>query len=261
MAAPGLGNYLFIDGNYLRRAYEDTMRQIFPANAVSQRTLNFPTIKKAAQASKVFYYDTVDGDKADADDRRQFIEFLNGLDGFHIREGTVSTREKKQKQVDVALAVECLTHAFHKNVWHVSLLAGDLDFKPLVDALVNLGIHVHVFYERKSGNRKLYRAADVGVPITLRTFWEWSTADFRAANPCPVVTINTELSSAQQQKKGEGTWKGRTIGLYEHAITNAWVIYCPARPRDDSLHVTFSNKETLLKYFDIDFGDVTWLEK
>ena len=55
MSAPGLGNYLFIDGNYLRRAYEDTMRQLFPGAAVDFGAFNFAGLKQIAQASKSFY--------------------------------------------------------------------------------------------------------------------------------------------------------------------------------------------------------------
>ena len=35
------------------------------------------------------------------------------------------------------IAVDMLTHPFDRNMERATLLAGDLDFKPLLDALVN----------------------------------------------------------------------------------------------------------------------------
>jgi uncharacterized LabA/DUF88 family protein len=125
---PDLSNYIFIDGNYLRRAYEDSMRTFFAD--VSLDHLAFPVMVRELGASKAFYYDVVDMDAPDSEKRREFLDRLNSYDGFHVREGSLGRDKKKQKQVDIALAVECLTHAFHKNVWHVNLLTGDLDFKP-----------------------------------------------------------------------------------------------------------------------------------
>jgi uncharacterized LabA/DUF88 family protein len=250
-----LNNYLFVDGNYLRRAYEDTMRQLFPQEAVSQRTIDFTAIKAAVTASKVFYYDTVDDDAPEAKDRRAFLEDLSSLDGFHIREGTLSRDKKRQKQVDVALAVECLTHAFRKNVWHVSLLAGDLDFKPLVDALVNLGTHVHVIYEPKSGNRKLYRAADVGWRVTIRQFWDWSTRDFQRLYPCP--TSSNETYHPRTPLLAVGVWKGRKVERYTQK-DGGHVIVSKSDGNNRALLVAGPNAARLEKYFTLMHGEITW---
>lgn len=146
---------------YLRYAYESTMKR-FAREDVSHTSLNLETVKDALRASKVFYYDAVDDEAEDVDARRAYLEHIQSLDGFHVREGTVrkskkrgkdkeneensdhETERKQQKRVDVQLAVECLMHAYTKNMWHASLIAGDLDFEPLVTALINLGTHVHV---------------------------------------------------------------------------------------------------------------------
>ncbi|MBD2254416.1 NYN domain-containing protein [Nostoc parmelioides] len=44
--------------------------------------------------------------------------------------------KKEQKEIDIMIAVDMLTHSFQKNMDEATLLAGDLDFKPLIDALV-----------------------------------------------------------------------------------------------------------------------------
>lgn len=257
MPAPALGNYLFIDGNYLRRAYEDTMRHLFPEADVSQRNINFPAIKQVAQASKFFYYDSVDEDAPDAAERRAFLDKLNSLDGFHIREGTLSRDKKRQKQVDVALAVECLTHAFQKNIWHVTLLAGDLDFRPLVDALIRMGIHVHVMYEPKSGARRLYRAADIALPITLRDFWGWSGQDFIRKYPAVNEVSNDDDHLGTHLIK-EGDSKGRPVQLWRRTDDETYKIFAPRQGVNQPFRVTMFELDRLQKYFELMYGPITW---
>ena len=108
-------NYAFIDGNYMRRAYEDTLRQILPE--ADHGNLDYGRLKMHVGASKVFFYDAVDDSASNAGDRREHLERIRSLEGFHVREGTLSSDKKRQKQVDVQLAVDCLTHAFNKNFW------------------------------------------------------------------------------------------------------------------------------------------------
>lgn len=255
-----LGNYLFIDGNYLRRAYEDTMRMFF--QNVSADNVDLESIKNSLGASKAFFYDSVDIDAPDADRRREYLEHIRSLDGFHVREGTISrAKRKQQKQVDVRVAVECLTHAFRKNVWHVSLLVGDLDFKPLVDALIDLGIHVHVVYEPKSGARPLYRAADVARPITLDQFWQWSSHQYRVDHPAPVDTtiITTDHPPGTVTLDYQGEWRGRQIRLYGTANHDLWVLWLMPHGDKRPLILRYPDKDRLLKYFILNFGgEVTW---
>jgi uncharacterized LabA/DUF88 family protein len=250
-------NYLFIDGNYLARAYEAAMRTFFP-NA-SYIDLDLTKLKAAVSASKVFFYDAIDEDLPDAAERRTRLEAISSLDGFHVREGSVSKRKKRkqQKQVDVRLAVECLTHAFNKNFWHVTLVAGDLDFKPLVDALVNLGIHVHVYYEKSSGNRVLFRAADAGQLMTLEDFWNWSCDDFRATNPLPSVRDNVTPSGNQIRT---GTWSGRTIHLFELVPPSQhyFAIWVGSHGKSKQFRVAHPDRARLEEYFALRFGTIEW---
>jgi hypothetical protein len=232
-------NYAFVDGNYVRRAYEDSLRPLFPD--ISHQHLDLTLLKAALQASKVFYYDAVDDDAPDAESRRDYLDLVSGLDGFHVRQGTLSHVKKRQKQVDVRLAVDALTHAFNKNVWHVTLVAGDLDFKPLVDALVNLGIHVHVHYEARSAAKNLYRAADVAVPIKIRDFFNWSTAEFRDSHSLPVVKDGQILHGSSTILK-EGMWQNRTVTLARATesgtrLTDKFALSIPAFKRHRALLV------------------------
>jgi uncharacterized LabA/DUF88 family protein len=68
--------------------------------------------------------------------KKQTDEFnaIRSLPGFHVRLGTLSGTGKRlrQKEVDVQLAVDMLTQAFAKNMNRATLIAGDLDFRPVV---------------------------------------------------------------------------------------------------------------------------------
>lgn len=244
-------NYLFIDGNYLRRAYEDSMRRFF--SDVHHRNLDFATIKQQVGASKAFYYDSVDDSLPDAVDRQQYLDEIRSLDGFHVRRGTITGQARKQKRVDVQLAVECLTHAHNKNIWHATLIAGDLDFEPLVSALISSGTHVHVFYERRSAARDLYHAADVASEITLETFWSWSSLRYRKTNPAPhfdntiygAGTLPQDVHTIPDQ----GTWNGRPVMFCTSISEGTCMLHFPRHDDAESMTFRFTDRERLEKYF------------
>jgi hypothetical protein len=107
--------------------------------------------------------------------------------GFHVKLGSLSgsSRKMRQKEVDILLAVEMLDHAFRKNMTSVALIAGDLDFAPLVESLVRLGTWVDVFYDPKSIAQGLLDAADRGIPLTFQHYYTMCALDFQSANSLP----------------------------------------------------------------------------
>ena len=253
-----INNYAFIDGNYLRRAYLDTMRKLFPE--VHYSDLDLEKVKHAAGASRVFYYDAIDEQADDASERTAYLDKLNELDGFHVRKGLItgSTNKKRQKGVDVQLAVECLTHAHNKTIWHATLFAGDLDFQPLVAQLVNIGVHVHVYYERRSGARKLYQSADVAVPIRIADFWDWSTHDFQNANALiktdfnvktpPFFVIERALWGSLEVTLLRNTTHGVYPGHAIHVTRNGATAFRYGDP----------SAERLKTFFELQHGHVEW---
>jgi uncharacterized LabA/DUF88 family protein len=60
-------------------------------------------------------------------------------------------KKRRQKEVDVLLAADMLTHGYDGNMDKAILIAGDLDFRRVVEALVRRGVFVEVWYEPKSG--------------------------------------------------------------------------------------------------------------
>jgi hypothetical protein len=58
------------------------------------------------------------------------------------------------------IAVDMLTHSFRRNMHQATLLTGDLDFKPLIDALVQEGMFVTLWYPPSTTSQELIAAAD-----------------------------------------------------------------------------------------------------
>ena len=63
---------------------------------------------------------------------KQTAEFnaIQPLPLFHVRHGSLTgeNRKRRQKKVDVQLAVDALEHAFRQNMSQMVLVAGDMDF-------------------------------------------------------------------------------------------------------------------------------------
>ncbi len=177
--------YAFIDGNYLEIEYAAVMKAVH----LDPGELDYGKLRGHLQASKLFYYDAVGEPSSlganptskQAQDHAaslvRYTEKVARLDriestpAFHVRYGTAQNRknlrrnpEQEQKEVDVLLAVEALMFAVRGNMTDVALISGDLDFRPVVDALVQLGIDVTVWSANR-GSVDLRRAADTFRPL------------------------------------------------------------------------------------------------
>jgi uncharacterized LabA/DUF88 family protein len=134
---------------------------------------------------KVFYYDALPSkhgaESQQAYDARleaakNLHDKIGALDRFHVYEGDTrrspSLRRQEQKKVDVMITVDMLTHAFRRNMQHCTLLTGDLDFKPLIDALVSDGMTVTLWYPPKRTSRELIAAADQRRQLDVRSLYD-----------------------------------------------------------------------------------------
>jgi len=177
--------YLFIDGGYLREIIRDFAKGVFGVDD--------PGIDLARIGNKfrrIFYYDCPPG-KADAQSLADFVERMDSikrLPGFHVFEGVVTGRRRTQKQVDVKIAVDMLFHTLSDNMDSATLLAGDQDFVPVLEALVRAGMYVSLLYEAKSGSRELIHAADEAHEITLEDLRRWCNAEFRTQYELPITS-------------------------------------------------------------------------
>lgn len=191
ISQPKPTEYLFVDGAYLRKCLERWSTAFFNGDEIE---LDFASF--GGGFLKTFYYDCLPPEKEQENPdeyeqrvapHRALLNFLRELNGFHVCEGTTSgTGEKaRQKQVDIMIAVHMLSHTIRGNMAKVTLLAGDLDFKPLVDALVQEGMYVTLWCERRSASRKLAHSADARRDLDLWVVWNNTTKAFKEKHPMP----------------------------------------------------------------------------
>ena len=144
--------YIFIDARNFRKYFEETTAKWGgePAN------INYQGISTAYGAKKAFFYDCINDirNQGETDDQfrarlaQQEAEFakISSLQNTHVRLGSMSGtyKNRRQKGVDIALAVDTLRHAERRNMDTCLLISGDGDFRPLVEALVEMGLSAWV---------------------------------------------------------------------------------------------------------------------
>lgn len=165
--------YLFIDGGCLRAILKNISDRYFDGMPIK---IDFNRLR--GDHFKAFYYDAIPAIKdTETDyqyaqrikDRLELHNHIASLQGYHVYEGDSRIRRKQvqQKEVDVIIAVDMLTHTFRGNMDRATFIASDLDFKPLLDALVREGMFVHLMYPPAETNQNLVDAADSRQPLAI----------------------------------------------------------------------------------------------
>jgi uncharacterized LabA/DUF88 family protein len=253
--------YLFIDGSYLREIYSGAMNAVFGAS----EDLLPDVIATDVRAFKTFFYDCPDEIKkgSESDEAfaarkmatEEYFARIRSLRGFHVQTGTMrGRRRREQKEVDVLLAVDMLTHGFNRNMTHAVLLAGDLDFRPVVEALIRGGIFVQVMYERTSASKDLYEAADYGIPLNWRDLYNWSSDSFKAAYRLPDVTANAGQIATSTAIKS-GTVRDSPVHIIRSGDRFVMVVY---RWNDRSLMLTHADQLVLERFFALNYVPIDW---
>ena len=111
----------------------------------------------------------------------------------------------RQKQVDVQIAVDLLTHSYGKNMHRAAFIAGDQDFKPLVEAVVRDGMFIEIWFERSSASVDLLNAADARKRLDVYTIQPYLPKPFRDAHPLPRrwVESGRNVGAAKLERVGE----------------------------------------------------------
>jgi len=198
--------YAFVDGAYLLDAIPGLIEGIYdepyeiePSELMSQ-----------LRSQKVFFYDAIRESSGGLDasqqaklmEREHLHERLSNAYNYHVREGSVREKIKKgdkpeQKEVDVYLAVEAMTHVYRHNAEEVSLLTGDSDFIPLVRELVQMGAIVNLF-GKESTPARLRAAADNFTVINYAWLWHSAPHEWKERNPliteAPVSALGNQHS-------------------------------------------------------------------
>jgi uncharacterized LabA/DUF88 family protein len=219
--------YLFIDGEYLRRIFSDVMRAILLCE-ITDEDVNHRVVMQQARAKRAFFYDCVDDEKQrnerDADfearvlTQENFFKQLGEIKGFHIRQGSLRGigKRRRQKEVDVLLATDMLTHGYDGNMETAVLIAGDLDFRPVVESLVRRGVFVEVWYEASSASVDLPGAADYGRRLSFHDLYNWTSALFQANHQLPIFSSeHAPIAGGALVKRGRHD--GREVLLVRNA--------------------------------------------
>ena len=170
---------------------------------------------------------------------------------------TGSGGRARQKQVDVQIAVDMLTHSYRGNMHQAAFIAGDRDFKPLVEAVVREGMFIEIWFEKASASTDLLDAADGRSPLDLYSMYRYLARDFQEDHPLPKrwVAEGRDIGSAQLQKTGECA-EG-AAELYDGDGE-----YTLIRPRqnneDDMLHMAHSDLDFLERVAASMDGAVAW---
>ena len=143
------------------------------------------------------------------------------------------------------LTVDMLTHSFRKNMGRATLLTGDNDFKPLIDALVQDGMLVNLWYPPDETSRELIDAADARTPLTMLALHDLLLDESKARFTIP----NRANLKPNSLALGEPlhTWKHsdrKQCALFH------WKDYYVVKEHDslNTLHINHPNLE-LLRYF------------
>ena len=255
--------YLFIDGGYAHQIYRDAMQAVFGVAG----ELSVAKIVLQINVFRTYYYDCLDDSQKDGESKSAFdlrlqsqeayFSQIESLPRVHLRLGTVMGRRRRQKEVDVLLAVDMLTHGFNRSMGQAALVAGDLDFRPVVDALIRAGIYVEVWYENTSGSKGLYRAADLGRPINWSNLYMWSSDAFLATHQLPKVVGGAANEYLTASQLGCGSFEGGTVELMSSAERGPFILHV-ARPGGTNEWLKHDDRNVLLGYFSALHGPLTW---
>jgi uncharacterized LabA/DUF88 family protein len=267
--------YLFVDGGYLRSVYE----QLFVPVWGDAFPIDYLQMKAHFQARRLFLYDCLDdapkpgenpaATQARAQQQQEQLDAIDRLEGVHVCYGHLSRgRKRLQKEVDVALAVDMLTHCFSKNMTKAVLVAGDRDFRPLVESVVRLGTYVQVVSERRSTAAELALAADSEMGITIETLCAWAKLDQyqNRSVTFPIGTYyqNYSADPALQCHPGPKLLHKGFIGSPQFPIAlyetpDLWTASVQVGQREYVLH-GFRNEQNLVAHISKLYGDITWKE-
>lgn len=256
-------HYLFIDGAYLRGVLDTYSKKLY-----SEMKLAVDYSRLAGGCTKVFYYDcppprsVQDTDQTYAQrlaEQEALYRRLKALRGWHIYEGVTKRTGKraKQKEVDILIAVDMLSHSHRKNMSKASFIAGDQDFRPLVDALVREGMFIELIYDPTSASGELADAADARQEISPYLLESWLADDFRQAYPLPLRSGSTETlpPSARLLKSAHrgDCW----VKLYEFGAE--FLLVHPDQQNPKMLYrMTHHDQALLLRVHEIMHGPTNW---
>jgi uncharacterized LabA/DUF88 family protein len=160
--ADDLRLHVYIDGGYVRTNLErigakwGALNLLEFARVCVSKAGNLSNVGRIS-LRRVFVYDA--GDSAEVDD---WLTANNRLSNVHVRHGHLAGdgKRRRQKGVDIRLAVDALRDAYGGACDVVLIVSGDADFEPLLDALRTKGPQVLLCAFSETAARELIEQAD-----------------------------------------------------------------------------------------------------
>ncbi len=246
--------YLFIDAGYLDKALEKFKNEIFNLDELK---LDYAKVGK--EYSKVFYYDCLPKEtNPDYKQKKEFLESLRLIDNFHVFEGKIVGSNKRQKQVDVLIAVHMLQHSYRGNMHEATLITGDLDFKPILDALLADGMVTTLFCDPRTTSKELMRSADMRRIINIEQIINWLPDAYNMRVPSKILTPATATQSHLNVLE-EGRVRNSIVRLciYDNGSIKTYFLY---EINSGNIARWFSgmDKNLLKLWYDEQHGPVNW---
>jgi uncharacterized LabA/DUF88 family protein len=254
--------YLFVDAGHIRECYGSAMRDWF----MCESEIDYEKLKKRVGAFKLFYYDCLDHIRSAGESDSAFstrkeqqeaqFDQIRSIVGAHVRLGSLagsSQKRRRQKGVDILLAVDMMNHAIRQNMRRAVLVTGDADFKPLVESMIQIGMFVEVVGDLKSTSKELVRAADASELLAFDEYFTLAPGGLQNDFPLPdkrrIVYRKNEFS-------GSVTATGK-IGNEEVIIswTDLFNAYIPINSGEAYL-LRHRDFELLTRFIKIQFPDV-----
>ena len=268
---PPVATYAFIDGNYLHTNFKGLMAAFYDVVPA----IDYQRLAATLDATRFFFYDAIDYSRSDGEtdadyerrvaDLEALHDHINSCPGFHVRDGHVRRsrrRGREQKGVDVQLAVDAMEHAARGNMQAAVLLAGDLDFEPLVNSLVRLGVRTRLVYVPQHTSKTLMRAADDIRKLTLQHFHAFAGASFQRDHAAIQVRYGERFGNDPElQTAREGSWGGRRVRLFHRSPGGNPLLHVEQQDelREQSYTVEYPDAAKLQAAFELSFGgSIEW---
>lgn len=171
--------YAYIDGAYLR-AEGAKISVPYPNPTIVSRWINeqVQSISGRVLLRRTSFYDADASGESASNKLEDYWGFIERQHDTDLRFGEVRGKPRRQKGVDVLLAVDMLSACFRRVFDVAVLVSGDADFVPLVHEVRRHGVTVVVGGVSSSTARELQTAADRFVRLDSISCDAWSREPF-----------------------------------------------------------------------------------
>lgn len=191
-----LTGYAFVDGGYFRSEGKSQGGVDYPnPHSTIERLMSTcvremggysPTISSVFMR-RMYFYDATDPVAGAPDPKvEQYWDAIEKLNDTEVRLGTIrGSKPRRQKGVDIQLAVDMLVGSFNKLFDVAVLISGDEDFVPLVHEVQRRGVSVVVAAASRTISAELRRIADRYVDLSGPDWWTKNPIILPGTGPVP----------------------------------------------------------------------------